>query len=102
MRKSLFHFTRTSILIGRIQSRKQWPPWEQKKVSGRYGKVGLSFKEVQHRVIELTSRLLHPIMLIQSQIIYREVRYTKNLNNVLNQNHNATKRKSIVDNLCLL
>ena len=59
--------------------------------------------------IVLSSCLLYPTMLIQSQKQYVEIKYTKNLNNVLNQNVNATKRKrfvtfatSIVDNLCLL
>ena len=60
--------------------------------------------------IVLNSCLLYPIMIIQpSYNIYRELKYTKNLKNVLNKNVNETKRArsttfamSIVDNLCLL
>ena len=50
---------------------------------------------------------MYPIIEIQSYGIYRDIKYTKNLNNVLNQNVNETKRArfttfalSIVDNLC--
>ena len=52
--------------------------------------------------IVLSSCLLYIIMSIQLQIIYREMKYVHNLNNVLNENVNVTKRTSIVDNLCLL
>ena len=59
--------------------------------------------------IVLNSCLLYPIMIIQSYVIYRELKYTKNLNNFLNKNVNETKRArfitfamSIVDSLCFL
>ena len=41
--------------------------------------------------IVLSSCLLYIIMSIQLQIIYREMKYVHNLNNVLNENVNVTK-----------
>ena len=53
--------------------------------------------------------LPYPIMVIQSYMIYRDKIHKKNLNNVLNQNVKAVKKRarlatlamSIVDNFCL-
>ena len=85
---------------GNLGDRRKCPPWR----GGRYGELGLSYDKFilgsTTSVMVISSCLLHPIMSIQSKIIYREIAQ-KNLN-VLKQNVNATKRTSIVDNLCLL
>ena len=72
---------------GHLEDRRKWPLWRY----GRYGEEGVLHEQYFCReynmfFLVLSSFLMCPIiMVIQSYITYKKIKYTNSLNYVLNQ-----------------